>query len=81
MRSISDEKTTLDCNFSPFLNAIIGGRGSGKSTLLEFIRLVLRREKDIHETLTEDSNKYYSLDENDSLLNTEYQNITLILEK
>ena len=62
---------TLDCNFSPFLNAIIGGRGSGKSTLLEFIRLVLRRDKDIHETLTEDSNKYYSLDENDSLLNTE----------
>ena len=73
---ISDAKyigreETLDCNFSPFLNAIIGGRGSGKSTLLEFIRLVLRRDKDIHETLTEDSNKYYSLDENDSLLNTE----------
>ena len=62
---------TLDCNFSPFLNAIIGGRGSGKSTLLEFIRLVLRRDKDIHETLRKDSNKYYSLDENDSLLNTD----------
>ena len=73
---ISDAKyigreETLDCNFSPFLNAIIGGRGSGKSTLLEFIRLVLRRDKDIHETLTEDSNKYYSLNANDSLLNTE----------
>ena len=71
---ISDAKyighqTALECNFSPFLNAIIGGRGSGKSTLLEFIILVLRRDKDIHETLTEDSSKYYSLDENDSLLN------------
>ena len=73
---ISDAKyighqTALECDFSPFLNAIIGGRGTGKSTLLEFIRLVLRRDKDIHETLRKDSNKYYSLDENDSLLNTE----------
>ena len=71
---ISDAKyighqTALECNFSPFLNAIIGGRGSGKSTLLEFIRLVLRRDKDIHKTLAKDSSKYYSLDENDSLLN------------
>lgn len=71
---ISDAKyigreETLDCNFSPFLNAIIGGRGSGKSTLLEFIRLVMRRDKDIHETLKEDSSKYLSLDDNDSLLN------------
>ena len=73
---ISDAKyighqTALECNFSPFLNAIIGGRGTGKSTLLEFIRLVLRRDKDIHKTLKEDSNKYYSLNDNDSLLNTE----------
>ena len=75
---ISDAKyighqTALKCNFSPFLNAIIGGRGSGKSTLLEFIRLVLRRDKDIHEALKEDSSKYFSLkeNENDSLLNTE----------
>ena len=73
---ISDAKyigreETLDCNFSPFLNAIIGGRGSGKSTLLEFIRLVLRRDKDIPETLKEDNNKYYSSEENDSLLNIE----------
>lgn len=71
---ISDAKyighqTPLECNFSPFLNTIIGGRGSGKSTLLEFIRLVLRRDKDIHKSLKEDSNKYYSLDDNESLLN------------
>ena len=73
---ISDAKyighqTALECNFSPFLNAIIGGRGSGKSTLLEFIRLVLRRDKDIPKTLERDSSKYFSLEENDSLLNTE----------
>ena len=37
----------LNCRFSPFLNAIIGGRGKGKSTLLEFMRLVLRRDDDI----------------------------------
>ncbi|MDE0313346.1 MAG: hypothetical protein OXM61_00460, partial [Candidatus Poribacteria bacterium] len=37
----------LNCRFSPFLNAIIGGRGTGKSTLLEFMRLVLRRGNDI----------------------------------
>ena len=71
---ISDAKyighqTSLECNFSPFLNAIIGGRGSGKSTLLEFIRLVLRRDKDIHTTLQKDCNKYFSIEENDSLLN------------
>ena len=73
---ISDAKyighqTALECNFSPFLNAIIGGRGSGKSTLLEFIRLVLRRDKDIPRPLEKDSSKYFSLEENDSLLNTE----------
>ena len=73
---ISDAKyighqTALACNFSPFLNAIIGGRGSGKSTLLEFIRLVLRRDKDIPRPLEKDSSKYFSLEENDSLLNTD----------
>ena len=73
---ISDAKyighqTALECNFSPFLNAIIGGRGSGKSTLLEFIRLVLRRDKDIPRPLEKDSSKYFSLEENDSLLNTD----------
>ena len=64
-------QTALKCNFSPFLNAIIGGRGSGKSTLLEFIRLVLRRDKDIPRPLEKDSSKYFSLEENDSLLNTD----------
>lgn len=30
--------------FSPWMNALIGGRGSGKSTLVHFIRLATRRE-------------------------------------
>ena len=67
---------TLECDFSPFLNAIIGGRGTGKSTLLEFIRLVMRRDKDLRspyvpETLEKDSQKYFTSEENDSLLLTD----------
>ena len=57
----------LNCRFSPFLNAIIGGRGSGKSTLLEFMRLALRRDQDIPETLKEESRRYFSVG-NDNLL-------------
>ncbi len=51
----------LNCRFSPFLNTIIGGRGSGKSTLLEFMRLALRRDKEIPETLQEESSKYFAV--------------------
>ena len=57
----------LCCRFSPFLNAIIGGRGSGKSTLLEFMRLALRREEDLPAELAQDSQKYFSV-EGDNLL-------------
>lgn len=52
---------SLSCRFSPFLNTIIGGRGSGKSTLLEFMRLLLRRNKEIPESLQQDSNKYFQV--------------------
>lgn len=31
----------IDCEFSPGLNCIIGGRGTGKTTILEFIRYAL----------------------------------------
>jgi energy-coupling factor transporter ATP-binding protein EcfA2 len=51
----------LRCQFSPFLNTIIGGRGSGKSTLLEFMRLLLRRDEEIPESLQPDSNKYFQV--------------------
>ena len=70
----------LNCQFSPFLNAIIGGRGSGKSTLLEFMRLVLRRDKDIPETLEEESRRYVNAGEGDSLL-IEDSKISLIYRK
>ncbi len=51
----------LTCRFSPFLNAIIGGRGTGKSTLLEFMRLVFRRENDIPDELVKESRQYFDV--------------------
>ena len=47
--------------FSPWLNTIIGGRGSGKSTLIEFIRLLLRRDKELPESLTNENQKYFHI--------------------
>ena len=69
---------TLECNFSPFLNAIIGGRGTGKSTLLEFMRLALQRDKDIHKELKMESRKYFDVDmEEDGSLLIENSKISL----
>ena len=69
----------LNCRFSPFLNTIIGGRGRGKSTLLEFMRLVLRRDKDIHNVLKKESRKYFDVDvEEDGSLLIEDSKISLI---
>ncbi len=39
-------------NFSPWLNALIGGRGSGKSTVVHLTRLVTRRDGDFGVTAT-----------------------------
>ncbi len=44
--------------FNPWLNAVIGGRGTGKSTLVEFLRLALRREKELPEDLQAEFAKY-----------------------
>ena len=33
--------------FTPFFNALIGGRGTGKSTIIQALRLAYRRDKDI----------------------------------
>jgi len=52
------------CYFNPWLNTIIGGRGTGKSTLLEFIRIVMRRESEIPESLEKDFEKYRTVHEN-----------------
>jgi predicted ATPase/PHP family Zn ribbon phosphoesterase len=47
--------------FSPWLNAVIGGRGTGKSTLIEFIRLALRREGELPDELKPEFEKYRSV--------------------
>ena len=72
----------LNCRFSPFLNAIIGGRGKGKSTLLEFMRLVLRRDgdiKDIPGSLGNEIRQYF--DVGDAKLLLEESKISLIYRK
>ncbi len=69
----------LNCQFSPFLNTIIGGRGSGKSTLLEFMRLALRRDKDIPEVLQKESRKYFDIGDTNLLI--EDSKISLIYRK
>ena len=69
----------LQVLFSPFLNTFIGGRGSGKSTLLEFMRLALRRDKELQTELKDDNAKYYQLG-GDSLL-TEKSVIRLVYRK
>lgn len=69
----------FSCRFSPFLNSIIGGRGTGKSTLIEFMRLILRRDKDEGiESLLKDLAKYYQ--SGDGLL-TDESNLSLIYLK
>ncbi len=65
------------CEFSPFLNTIIGSRGSSKSTLLEFMRFVFRRHKEIPEE--GDSDKYFQVG-GDNLLTTESR-LSLIYRK
>lgn len=41
----------LRAPFSPWLTTVIGGRGTGKSTLVEMLRIALRREDDLPESL------------------------------
>ena len=69
----------LKCQFSPFLNVIIGGRGSGKSTLLEFMRLAMRREKEILDILKSESEKYFTVGEDGLLLGTSH--LSLVYRK
>ena len=69
----------LKCRFSPFLNAMIGGRGSGKSTLIEFMRLLLRRDGDVPASLQDDHRKYFQTS-GDGLL-TEESRLSLVYRK
>ncbi len=71
----------LCLKFSPFLNTIIGGRGSGKSTLLEFMRLCLRREKDIPESLKPELKKYFEYEYSDDGLLCDNSKLSLIYRK
>lgn len=41
-------------SFNPWLNAIVGGRGTGKSSLVEFLRIALRREDELPDSLKSD---------------------------
>ena len=70
---------TLKCEFSPFLNSIIGGRGSGKSTLLEFMRFVLRRKTELPERFKQDYKNYFSTGQ-DGLL-SDNSNLHLVYRK
>lgn len=58
----------LNINFSPFLNTIIGSRGSGKSTLIEFIRLLLRRDRELPKSLVDENKKYFQTGDENLLL-------------
>ena len=69
----------LNCRFNRSLNAIIGGRGTGKSTLLEFMRLALRRDQEIPETLEEESRRYFGVGGDNLLI--ENSKISLIYRK
>lgn len=69
--------------FNPWLNTIIGGRGTGKSTIVEFLRLALRREQEIPQTLSEDLQKYSQVShsrEADGLL-TERTQLSVVYRK
>ena len=68
---------------NPWMNAIIGGRGTGKSTLIEFIRLVLRRDKELPEVLQSEFQKYIQVHENrdDSSLLTKDTVLRVIYQK
>ncbi len=46
-----EQNSPVSIRFNPFYNAIVGSRGSGKSTLIESIRLALRRDTDLPDSL------------------------------
>ncbi|CAC9632721.1 hypothetical protein [uncultured Gammaproteobacteria bacterium] len=73
------KKKRLECEFSPFLNTIIGGRGSGKSTMLEFMRFVFRRNKELPESIRSEFNKYFRVG-GDNLL-TDESELSLVYQK
>ena len=69
--------------FNPWFNAIIGGRGTGKSTVVEFLRIALRRENELPETLQPEFEQYNRVyqDREDSGLLTDKASIRVICRK
>ncbi len=51
----------LGIKFNPWLNTVIGGRGTGKSTITEFLRIGLRRDKELTSKLAEDFSEFFRL--------------------
>ena len=69
--------------FNPWFNAIIGGRGTGKSTVVEFLRIALRREDELPETLQSEFEQYSDVyqDREESGLLTGKASIRVIYRK
>ncbi|MCP9469931.1 MAG: hypothetical protein NNA31_08025 [Nitrospira sp.] len=51
---VCGRETPLSLRFNPWLNTVIGGRGTGKSTIVEFLRISLRRDKELTGKLAEE---------------------------
>ncbi|MCU0287746.1 MAG: AAA family ATPase [Acidobacteria bacterium] len=49
----------LSIQFSPWMNAIVGGRGTGKSSLIEFLRIVMRRDNEITKDADRELKQYF----------------------
>lgn len=49
---------SFSCQLNPWLNTIIGGRGTGKSTSLEFLRIALKRQREIPKSLEKEFTRY-----------------------
>lgn len=49
----------LVANFSPWMNAIIGGRGTGKSSVIEFLRICMRRDKELTKNANGELKQYF----------------------
>ncbi|MEP1445556.1 MAG: anti-phage protein Ppl [Paraglaciecola sp.] len=52
----------IDLEFNPFYNAIIGSRGSGKSTIVESIRIALRKDKGLPQSVRDNLLNFKSID-------------------
>lgn len=74
---------SFSCQFNPWLNTIVGGRGTGKSTTLEFLRIVLKRQREIPKSLEKEFSKYGQISNSrqDEGLLTDSTVITVIFQK